>query len=57
MGGNKISASEVCLKWVKSNRHRKKKRETREEREKKVSDYNGQYLSPEPTVIGKGGEE
>ena len=45
MGGNKISASGVSSKWVKSNRHRK-----REERREKFSDYNGQYLSPEPKL-------
>ena len=39
--GNKISASGVSPKWVKSNERREK-----EEREK-VSDYNGQYITPE----------
>ena len=44
MGGNKISASGVFPKWVKRNR----RRERQEEESEKVSDYNGQYLSPEP---------
>ena len=41
-GGNKIVAFGLFPKWVKSNRHRERERRT------KVSDYNGQYLSPEP---------
>ena len=39
-GGNKISASGVSPKRVKSRRA-------------KVNDYNGQYLSPEPRFEGK----
>ena len=44
-GGNKISASGVSLKWVKSNRRREKKRERKRA---KVGDCNGQYPTPEP---------
>ena len=47
-GRGGISASGVSLKWVKSNRGRK-----REIERKKISDYNGQYLSPEPKKAGE----
>ena len=43
MGGNKISATGVSQKWVKSNRCRGGGRER-----VKVNYYNGQYLLPEP---------
>ena len=38
--GNKISASGVSSKWVKSNEHREEKKKERV----KVDDYNGQYI-------------
>ena len=41
MGGNKILATGVSMKWVKSRRRRKKKEE-KEERKKKVGENNGQ---------------
>ena len=44
IGGNRISASGVSPKWVKS-----KIRKKRGERAK-VNDYNEQYLSPEPKL-------
>ena len=43
MEGNKIPASGVSPKWVKSN-------EQEEEERAKVSNYNGQYLIPEPKL-------
>ena len=43
---NKVSAFVVSPKWVKSNERR------REKERKSESDYNGQYLTPEPTMDG-----
>ena len=49
MGGNKISASEVSPKWVKSNRHR--------EGRAKVSDYSGQLINAWTKILDERREE
>ena len=46
-GGGGISPSGLYPKWVKSKRCKRRKRKRRV----KVSDYNGQYLSPEPKMV------
>ena len=46
-GGKQIFSLGSFPEWVKSNRRREKNK-NKKERRVKVSDYNDQYLSPEP---------
>ena len=51
MGGNKISASGVSPKWVKSNERRKRERKKKERKRERKSMSKWSVYTPEPTLI------